>query len=131
MKIRVIVNPKAGAGSAARKVSEIRRALKSRGVSCDIVETRGAGDATRLARTARIDEVEVLAVVGGDGTVNEVSQAYVDDEGAPLAGRISRSFLQERGAISGKPSASRTTSDPPWSESCAARRGQSTSGWWS
>jgi diacylglycerol kinase (ATP) len=86
MKIRVLVNPKAGAGSAARKVSEIVRALKSRGIQCDIVETRGAGDATRLAHAARRDEVEILAVVGGDGTLNEVGQAYLDEEGAPLAG---------------------------------------------
>jgi YegS/Rv2252/BmrU family lipid kinase len=86
MKIRVIVNPKAGAGSAARKVSEIRHALKIRGVDCDLVETSGPGDATRLARAARLDGMEVLAVVGGDGTLNEISQAYLDESGAPLPG---------------------------------------------
>jgi len=30
--------------------------------------------------------VECIAIVGGDGTVNEVSQAYIDDEGNPVAG---------------------------------------------
>ncbi|HEX4336715.1 MAG TPA: diacylglycerol kinase family protein [Polyangiaceae bacterium] len=86
MKIRVIVNPKAGAGSAGSKVPELTRAFERRGRQSEIVQTRAAGDAVRLAREARADGVELLVVVGGDGTVNEVSRAYVDESGAPLEG---------------------------------------------
>jgi YegS/Rv2252/BmrU family lipid kinase len=86
MKIRVIVNPKAGAGAARRKLPQIERALRNHGVAHETVETRAPGDATELSRRARNDGVEVLVVVGGDGTLNEVSQAYLDDGGAPLPG---------------------------------------------
>jgi YegS/Rv2252/BmrU family lipid kinase len=86
MKIRVIVNPKAGAGSAGRKVPELTQAFRSRGVASEVEETRMPGDATGLSRKARIDGVDLIAVVGGDGTLNEVSRAYVDDSGTPVEG---------------------------------------------
>lgn len=35
---------------------------------------------------ARADGVECLAVMGGDGTLNEVSQGYIDAHGEPVAG---------------------------------------------
>jgi YegS/Rv2252/BmrU family lipid kinase len=86
MKIRVIVNPKAGAGAAGQKIPDIKRVFATRNVECEVRETRGAGDAIRLSREARTDGVPLLVVVGGDGTLNEVSQAYVDEEGNPLEG---------------------------------------------
>src|SRR5947207_5425208 len=75
MKIRVIVNPKAGAGSAGRKVPELTQAFRARGVTYEVEETRMPGDATGLSRKARVDGVDLIAVVGGDGTLNEVSRA--------------------------------------------------------
>jgi diacylglycerol kinase (ATP) len=86
MKIRVIVNPKAGAGSGGRKIAAITRALTESGVDHQVVETRAPGDATELAQRARVDGVGVTVVVGGDGTLNEVAQAYLDETGAPLEG---------------------------------------------
>ena len=86
MKLRVIVNPKAGSGTAARKLPEITRALDRAGLTHDVAETTSPGDAARLARTAREDGVECIAVVGGDGTLNEVSQAYLDESGEPVGG---------------------------------------------
>lgn len=86
MRIRVVVNPKAGSGSAARKIPEITRQLQKMGVHPDVVETAGPGDAARLAARARADGVDCVAVVGGDGTLNEASQAYLTPEGEPTAG---------------------------------------------
>jgi diacylglycerol kinase (ATP) len=86
MKIRVIVNPKAGAGAAGQKIPELKRAFHARGAECDVSETRGPGDATRLSTLARTDGVPLLVVVGGDGTMNEVSRAYIDGSGSPIDG---------------------------------------------
>ncbi len=86
MKIRVIVNPKAGAGAARRKLPQVERALARHGAAFETLETRAPGDATALARRARDDGAELIVVVGGDGTLNEVSQAYLEESGALLAG---------------------------------------------
>ena len=86
MKLRVISNPGAGGGSAIRRLPALKRLLEDRGIQAEFVETRAPGDATRLVREARADGVECLGVMGGDGTLNEISQGYLDSEGQPLAG---------------------------------------------
>lgn len=86
MKLRLILNPKAGGSSARRKLVEIQRALTAEGLDHDVRETRGPGDAARLVFEARDEGVSCIGVVGGDGTLNEVSQGYLDSSGNPLAG---------------------------------------------
>jgi diacylglycerol kinase (ATP) len=86
MRVRVIVNPRAGGGRAGKKLEALTRALDERDARFEIVPTGHAGHATELAREAREDGVDVLGITGGDGTFNEVSQAYIDDQGAPIAG---------------------------------------------
>lgn len=86
MRLRVIVNPKAGAGSAKRRIPEISAALRKVGLEHDVAETEGPGDAKRLVEVARREAVDCVAIVGGDGTLNEVSQAYVTADGSPLPG---------------------------------------------
>jgi diacylglycerol kinase (ATP) len=86
VKLRVIVNPKAGSGVAKRRIPEISRALTQRGLEHDVRETTRPGDAARLVSEARDDGVECVAIVGGDGTVNEASQAYVGPDGEVLPG---------------------------------------------
>lgn len=86
MKLRVISNPTAGSGSAVRRLPTLKRLLDARGISAEFAETRAPGDATRLVHEARADGVECLLVMGGDGTLNEVSQGYLDANGEPLPG---------------------------------------------
>ena len=86
MKVRVIINPRAGGGRAGRKLNALMRALEERDVDFTLVATTHAGHATELAHEAREDGVDVLGITGGDGTINEVSQAYIDSEGIPIQG---------------------------------------------
>ncbi len=86
MKLRVLSNPTAGSGSALRRLPELKRLLEARAIVAEFVETRAPGDATRLVHEARADGVECLLVMGGDGTLNEVSQGYIDANGEPLPG---------------------------------------------
>jgi YegS/Rv2252/BmrU family lipid kinase len=85
-RVSVVVNPQSGAGRARRRLAELDRGLKRLGLSYEILETRHTGHASELAREARARGCDVLGVVGGDGTLNEVSQAYIDAQGAPIAG---------------------------------------------
>jgi diacylglycerol kinase (ATP) len=84
--MRVLVNPKAGAGRALRQLPALERALERRGFAYDVVRTGGPGQAAGLVREAAEAGVETLLVLGGDGTLHEAVQAYVDPEGLPLPG---------------------------------------------
>ncbi len=86
MHLRVILNPSAGSGGAARKKAAIVRALTVGGTAPEIVHTEGPGDAARLIREARRDGVECAVLVGGDGTLNDAVQGYLDDEGHVASG---------------------------------------------
>lgn len=80
-KVRVIINPRAGSGKAGRKLFAIERAFRRHGLSPELVQTRAPGDATRLMSQAARDGIDIVAVVGGDGTINEVSRASLHEDG--------------------------------------------------
>jgi len=86
LRVALIVNPTAGSGSAGRVAPTIQRALERRGVEVTPCPTARPGDATRLASESRSRGFDCTVVVGGDGTLNEVCQAYLDERGRPLAG---------------------------------------------
>ncbi len=85
-RVRVILNPRAGAGLALRRLGSIEESLRRHELSHEILLTKSSGHATELARAAIADGVDVVAAVGGDGTLNEVAQAYLDDKGEPVQG---------------------------------------------
>ncbi len=67
----LIVNPTAGRrrrGLAEAVAARVRAA----GWTVDVVQTQAAGDARRLAETCDARRYPVIAVAGGDGTINEV-----------------------------------------------------------
>jgi len=86
MKLQLIVNPRAGSGRAAQRLPQIERALASHGIDYRKSLTNGPRDATRLAREAAGQGIDVIAAVGGDGTVNEIAQAYLAEDGTPIPG---------------------------------------------
>lgn len=69
----LITNPVSGSGDHTQ---EIRTRGSERGF--DVHETTAAGDARRLARTAVERGASIVAVAGGDGTVNEVVHGLVE-----------------------------------------------------
>jgi YegS/Rv2252/BmrU family lipid kinase len=79
----VIVNPIAGRGKAAPRAERLAASLSAAGIEAEIHPTAAAGDAAALA-AALAPRADVLAVVGGDGTLNEVVNG-VGAERVPLA----------------------------------------------
>jgi len=84
--LRVILNPTAGSGGAARKRAAIVSALTRGGAAPEVVQTEGPGDAGRLVREARRDGVGCVVLVGGDGTLNDAVQGYLGETGEVAAG---------------------------------------------
>ena len=70
-KALLIVNPRSGATRALEFVAPVIEALSNKGFETLAFTTTCRGDATRLANEYG-GEAELLIVVGGDGTVNEV-----------------------------------------------------------
>jgi diacylglycerol kinase (ATP) len=66
----LICNPAAGSGRARRALPRVLDVLRAMGHEPRVWETRGRGDAERLA--GAVAEGEALGVLGGDGTLNEV-----------------------------------------------------------
>jgi diacylglycerol kinase (ATP) len=81
MRIAAIVNPR-----ARRPVEAVREALVGAappGSRVDVLLSAAPGDATRLARSV-VADVDLIAAVGGDGTVSEVATGIVGSS-VPLA----------------------------------------------
>jgi len=84
VEFTLVVNPRAGAGRAQRWLPRLEDALRSRGARYVMHLTRAPGHATELVRRALGDGTPGVAVVGGDGTLNEAVNGFFDDEGNPV-----------------------------------------------
>ena len=78
MKIRFIINPIAGTGKQKGIEGTIAKHLDN----YDIVYTQKSRDATRLSSEAVRDGIDIVVVVGGDGTVNECLTGLVNSNTA-------------------------------------------------
>lgn len=76
--LHVIVNPMSGNGRARRMWPTLSQRMRSRGFTVWGHVTGGPGEATRIARDLIRDGARELAVVGGDGTVNETVNGCFD-----------------------------------------------------
>src|SRR5690606_7250009 len=81
----LVVNPRAGAGLAHQRLPALRKALEETGARFDVALTEAPRDATRIVREALREGMRGIAVVGGDGTLNEAVNGFFDEEGAPIA----------------------------------------------
>jgi diacylglycerol kinase (ATP) len=76
-----IVNPAAGGGRSRKMLGPALDRLRAGGVTVDVSETQGAGDATRIAREAYGRGQRKFIAVGGDGTSYEVVNGLFPEVG--------------------------------------------------
>src|SRR4051812_25966188 len=70
-RILVVFNPAAGRNRRQR-LDAVVAALKGLGSVVSVIETPAPGHAEQIARTVAVEDFDVIAAAGGDGTVNEV-----------------------------------------------------------
>jgi diacylglycerol kinase (ATP) len=75
--IHVVLNPAAGRGAARRVRAEVEQSLRRRHATFAISETTAPGEAIELAAAAARSGADVVAAVGGDGTVHEVANGLL------------------------------------------------------
>lgn len=76
-RIHLIVNPRAGRGAAGRLAPAVLARLCGRGLACELRATRAPGEASHLVAEALRARADCVAVLGGDGTVNEAVNGYI------------------------------------------------------
>lgn len=78
-RVRFIVNPKSGGNFRTRLTERmVKHHLDLEKYTYDIYPTKYAGHAIKLAQQSLIEEIDIVAVVGGDGTQNEVGQILMN-----------------------------------------------------
>ena len=76
VNVRILVNPKAGAGRAAEKGRQLQKLL-----GAELKTSQSSNDLEKLARQARYDAVDVVVAVGGDGTISQCTSGLVLEKG--------------------------------------------------
>jgi diacylglycerol kinase family enzyme len=97
VRILLIVNPTASSMTPKRRVRVQR--LLGQHHRLEVAETYRRGHATRLARAAAREGIDVVAVAAGDGTLNEAADGLIgtDTALAPLPGGSTNVFARTLG----------------------------------
>ena len=77
MRVMFIVNPAAGRGRGRQVWKKVERYLLCNDLPYGVTFSRKPGEPYRLAQEACQQEWDIVAAVGGDGTVNEVANAIM------------------------------------------------------
>lgn len=85
MSLKVIYNPAAGHGKAAKYMAAVAELFKRRKVDFEILATRAPGHAMELAQEAASQNCPKVVVVGGDGTISEVANGLIQVAGGESA----------------------------------------------
>ena len=87
MKPFLLVNPQSAGGSTARHFDSIFRAVQSAVGDCPHAFTEGPMHAAEVTRRALGEGHDLVIVVGGDGTINEVVNGFFAE---PRPGELAR-----------------------------------------
>jgi YegS/Rv2252/BmrU family lipid kinase len=84
MRAAVIFNPQSGRGRAGAIAHTVQESLAKRGLECQLYATRQPKEAIILAEQ-NAPEVDIVVAIGGDGTINEVTNgmARARDKSGP------------------------------------------------
>ncbi len=79
-KIAAVVNPRSGGGKTGKRWPQISRALEERIGPVSVRFTKTSGDGIALARELLREGHTLIVAVGGDGTVNEVANGFLEND---------------------------------------------------
>jgi YegS/Rv2252/BmrU family lipid kinase len=88
-----IVNPASARGTTLRAWADVREKLFRDGVEFSEHVTTGPGEATEITRKALFCGIGRIVAVGGDGTLGEVLNGYLDSGGSPINNAASIALL--------------------------------------
>jgi YegS/Rv2252/BmrU family lipid kinase len=88
-----IVNPAAGRGTALQKWFDMRVQLPDLGIKPIEHVTTRAGEATEVTREALRGGIARVVAVGGDGTLSEVINGYLDESGKAVNPEVAIGLL--------------------------------------
>src|SRR5256712_7040034 len=74
----IICSPASRGGRTGRGWPAVAAALRAGGLDFDVAMTTCAGEATELARAAVAEGRRLVVAAGGDGTVNEVANGFLE-----------------------------------------------------
>ena len=84
-RVLIIANPKAGKGKPLKKLPEVQNHLQSIGYTSEIYYTHNTTDYAGIQNAINvIKKLDCLAVIGGDGTLNDVINSIPEDFKTPL-----------------------------------------------
>jgi len=72
IKTKLFFDPISGGGVGKEYVDDVVEKLRNNKVDVDLYTTKSIGDAKEVAKEIKEGEFDVIAVMGGDGTINEV-----------------------------------------------------------
>lgn len=79
--LTLVVNPLAGRGKVRRAIPEMVEHLERRGLDHELLETEGPGHGIEITRDALRRGRRFVVAVGGDGTVHEVVNGMLQQDG--------------------------------------------------
>lgn len=79
-KVRFIINPISGVGKKNKLPQLIEKHLNKKHFSYDIAYTQYRGHAHEIARSAIDENIDILVIAGGDGSISEISAALISSD---------------------------------------------------